>query len=119
MKENKKNKFVYIGVCFLLIAVICFGIFHYATDFWKTRTINNFKVANSEFKSGKKLKGKLEISEERRYIGEFNNDKIEGKGTFFFTDKKYCQGTWENNELNGLAIYYREDKIHKGKIIKI
>lgn len=63
MKENKKNKFVYIGVCFLLIAVICFGIFHYATDFWKTRTINNFKVANSEFKSGKKIKlSKDEIS---------------------------------------------------------
>lgn len=63
MKESKKNKFVYFGVCFLFIAVICFGIFHYATDFWKTRTINNFKVANSEFKSGKKIKlSKDEIS---------------------------------------------------------
>jgi hypothetical protein len=76
-------------------------------------------VFSGEFKLGKKVKGKLEITSERKYIGEFNNDKIEGKGTFFFTDKKYCQGTWENNELNGLAIYFRDDKVHKGNFIKL
>lgn len=56
MTKDKKTKFAYLSVCILLIAVIGFGIFHYAKDFWKTRTINNFKVAATEFKSGKKVK---------------------------------------------------------------
>ena len=63
----------------------------------------------------KQGKGKLEISGDKYYIGDFFNDKIEGNGNFVFSDKKYCQGEWKNNELNGLCVFYKEDKIHKGK----
>ncbi len=56
MKKNKMPKFLIFCFYLIPIAIICFGIFHYATNFWKTTTINNFKVATSEFKSGKKIK---------------------------------------------------------------
>lgn len=56
MKKNKMPKFLVFCFYLIPIAIICFGIFHYATNFWKTTTINNFKVAANEFKSGKKTK---------------------------------------------------------------
>lgn len=56
MKKNKMPKFLVFCFYLIPIAIICFGIFHYGTDFWKTRTINNFKVVANEYKSGKKIK---------------------------------------------------------------
>lgn len=54
--KDKKTKFAYLCVCILLVALIGFGIFHYAKDIWKTKTMNNFRVVSTEFKSGKKIK---------------------------------------------------------------
>ena len=58
----------------------------------------------------------MEITNEKKYIGDFLADKIQGTGTFYFSDKKACQGEWTNNELNGFGIFIKEDKIHKGFI---
>lgn len=56
MKKNTKSKIATISLSTLLITFIFFGIFLCARDFWKTRTINNFRVNASEFKSSKKIK---------------------------------------------------------------
>jgi hypothetical protein len=56
----------------------------------------------------------LTIDENKYYVGEFYNDKIQGFGSFIFSNEKYCQGMWENNELNGINIFFKDDKIHKG-----
>lgn len=36
-------------------------------------------------------------------------------GTFYFNENKFCYGEWKDNELNGLAVFYKDDKVHKGK----
>ena len=41
-----------------------------------------------------------------KYIGEFNNGKREGKGTYYFNDGERYEGDWKNNKQEGKGIYY-------------
>ena len=59
----------------------------------------------------------------QRYVGEFNNDRIEGSGTIYYTDGSVYTGQWKDEKKSGLGEYtwksgqrytgeFRSDKIN-------
>ena len=45
------------------------------------------------------------FSDGARYVGEWNNDKVEGKGTFFHTNGDLFEGTFKEDKANGHGAY--------------
>jgi hypothetical protein len=44
-----------------------------------------------------------------KYEGEFNNDKREGKGIYFWKDGSKWEGIFANNIMNGKGMFYGID----------
>lgn len=43
------------------------------------------------------------------YEGDWQNDKIEGKGVYIFESKEKYEGSWFNNKPDGRGRYYYEN----------
>ena len=64
-------------------------------------------------------KGDL-ITDNYHYIGEFKNNKLNGKGKIeFIKEGKTYEGEFENNEINGKGIYkWKNGDIYEGQMKK-
>ena len=50
--------------------------------------------------------GEIQWFDDSKYIGEWKQDKIEGKGKFIHPNGDYYDGEWQNSKANGKGIYY-------------
>jgi len=65
--------------------------------------------------NGKKQgKGKLTLSGDMYYEGEFSNGKMEGFGTFRWNDNKSYEGQWKNGCLEGFGRIIEKKKLFLG-----
>jgi len=49
-----------------------------------------------------------------RYVGEFKDDKFDGKGTAFFTDGSKYVGEFKDNQKNGKGTLYYKNYAYTG-----
>ncbi len=43
------------------------------------------------------------------------DDKIEGKGKYYWNEKRMYEGEWNDNNIHGFGILYDSGKIYIGK----
>ena len=72
---------------------------------------------NNKHGKGKYIWGKINKKfEDDYYIGDFINDKREGKGTKYYNSGSYYVGNWKNNKRNGKGImYYKNGTKYDGE----
>ena len=69
--------------------------------------------------------GILIVKNKVKYIGQWKNDKFDGKGVLCFDDGKRYEGDFKQNAMDGNGIYYYANGQKKaveyknGKIVKI
>ena len=54
----------------------------------------------------------LNSADGKKYTGEFKDDKMNGQGTFYYTDGSWWTGEWKNTLIgikNGLGTEYAAD----------
>ena len=54
----------------------------------------------------------------QKYIGEFKNDKISGKGKYIRNEYKEYIGEWENNQVSGYGMLRDGNIIHFGFFLR-
>jgi len=103
--------------------------------------INSVLIFSGKFKDGKKqgtcyfnysngfefegkyeddvrISGTLWSGDEKKYKGEYLNDKFHGKGKIYTKDGEYWEGDFENGMKNGEGVYYFKDKTTKTIVFK-
>jgi len=60
------------------------------------------------------FKGTYTFSNGSYYEGTFLDDKIEGKGKYFWNEKRMYEGEWSGNNINGFGVLYDSGKIYIG-----
>ena len=59
----------------------------------------------------------ININNRSKYDGEWDNNKICGKGTYIWADGRKYEGDWLNNNMHGKGIYSWKVILHLKKIL--
>ena len=53
--------------------------------------------------------GTMTFPDGRKYVGEWKNNKLNGQGTMTFPDGRKYVGEWKDNQINGYGTYYYDN----------
>tara|TARA_Y100000590_G_scaffold102429_1_gene116378 strand:- start:9351 stop:10616 length:1266 start_codon:yes stop_codon:yes gene_type:complete len=83
-----------------------------------TLTTENGFVYIGEFKNGNIVKGTALYPGNAKYVGQFENNKPHGQGTFTFSDGSKYYGDWINGKGNGNGTKtWKDGRKYSGKFV--